>query len=94
MTLQFTPRLSHHTPRYPNSIRRCRVQRGFSQKRLALKLELHRSLISLWERGLRLPTVPSLLQMARELGVMPDTLYPDLSFVARRKPIPTHPATA
>ena len=85
MTLQFTPRLSRHTPRYPNSIRRYRVQRRLSQERLAVKLELHRSLISLWERGLRLPTVPGLLRMAGELGVVPDALYPDLALLARHK---------
>ena len=83
MPLQFTPRPSHHTPKFPNAIRRCRIQRGLSQQALATKLHLHRSLVSLWERGLRLPSVPSLLVMARELGVLPDTLYPDLSFAAR-----------
>ena len=82
MPLQFTPRPSRHTPKFPNAIRRCRIQRGLSQQALATKLELHRSLVSLWERGLRLPNVPRLLCMARELGVLPDTLYPDLSFAA------------
>jgi transcriptional regulator with XRE-family HTH domain len=82
MPLQFTPRPSRHTPKFPNAIRRCRIQRGLSQHALAMQLGLHRSLVSLWERGLRLPSVPSLLSMARELGVLPDTLYPDLSFAA------------
>ena len=82
MPLQFTPRPSRYTPKFPNAIRRCRIQCGLSQQALATKLALHRSLVSLWERGLRLPSVPSLLRMARELGVLPDTLYPDLSFAA------------
>lgn len=94
MPLQFTPRPSHHTPKFPNAIRRCRIQRGLTQQALAAKLELHRSLVSLWERGLRLPSVPSLLGMARELGVLPDTLYPDLSFAAGLRKRPLIPAGA
>jgi transcriptional regulator with XRE-family HTH domain len=94
MVLQFTPRPSRHIPRFPNAIRRCRVQRGFSQQALAAKLELHRSLVSLWERGLRLPSVPSLLRMARELGVLPDTLYPDLAFAAGLRKRPLTPTAA
>lgn len=90
MPIQFTPRPSRHTPRFPNAIRRCRIQRGLSQQALAAKLELHRSLVSLWERGLRLPNVPRLLVMARELGVLPDTLYPDVSLAAG---LPRHAAT-
>lgn len=82
MSIQFTPRPSRHTPKFPNAIRRCRIQRGLSQQGLATKLQLHRSLVSLWERGLRLPNVPRLLAMARELGVLPDTLYPDLTLAA------------
>lgn len=82
MSIQFTPRPSRHTPKFPNAIRRCRIQRGLSQQALATKLQLHRSLVSLWERGLRLPNVPRLLAMARELGVLPDTLYPDLTLAA------------
>ncbi len=87
MIIQFTSRPSKLPVRFPNAIRRCRIQRGLSQQALAAKLELHRSLVSLWERGLRLPNVPRLLHMAHELGVLPDALYPDLSFAAGlRKP--------
>ena len=94
MPLQFTPRPSRYTPKFPNDIRRCRIQRGLSQQALADKLELHRSLVSLWERGLRLPNVPSLLAMVRELGVLPDTLYPDLSFAAALRKRVLTPAAA
>lgn len=87
MTLQFTRRLSRHTPKYPNAIRRYRIQKGLTQEQLALLVSLHRSMVSLWERGLRLPTVPGLLRMASELGVLPDTLYPGLGLLARRRPL-------
>lgn len=77
MTLQLTPRPSHHTPRFPNTIRRYRVQMGLSQHRLSAVLGTHRSTVSLWERGLRVPSVPRLFKMARELGTMPEALYHD-----------------
>ena len=77
MTLQFTPRLSRHTPKFPNAIRRYRIQMGLSQHRLGAVLGLHRSMVSLWERGLRVPSVPRLFRMARELGTMPEALYHD-----------------
>jgi Predicted transcriptional regulators len=77
MTLQFTPRPSRHTPRFPNAIRRYRVQMGLSQQKLGVVLGLHRSMVSLWERGLRVPSVPRLFRMARELGTMPEALYHD-----------------
>ena len=77
MTLQFTPRPSHHTPKFPNAIRHYRVQRGLSQHRLSVALEVHRSTVSLWERGLRIPSVPRLFRMARELRTMPEAHYLD-----------------
>lgn len=91
MIVQFTPRLSRHTPRFPNAVRSCRIRQGLNQQALATKLGLHRSIVSLWERGLRLPSAVSLLAMARELGVLPDTLYPDLSFAANSR---KHPLTS
>lgn len=91
MLIQFTQRPSRHNSKFPNAIRECRIRRGLNQRALATKLGLNRSLVSLWERGLRLPNVPSLLGLARELGVLPDTLYPDLSFAAKlRKRALTH----
>jgi len=77
MTLQFTPRHSRLKAKFPNAIRRYRVQRGLSQERLGKALGLDRSLVSRWERGLKLPSVPWLFKMARELGTMPEALYHD-----------------
>ncbi len=77
MTLQFTPRRSRHTPRFPNAIRAYRVAKGMSQAALAASLGLHRSLVSRWEHGLRLPSVPRLLQVARVLGATPELLFRD-----------------
>lgn len=79
MVLQFTPRVSHTTPRFPNAIRWYRLQRGLTQAGLALRLQLGRSLVSLWERGQRLPPMSVLPRIARELGVLADLLYPSIS---------------
>ena len=85
MTLQFTQRLSRLTPKFPNAIRRYRVQRGLTQERLGSALGLDRSVVSRWERGVRLPSVPWLFKMARELGTMPEALYLDFFSAAHRE---------
>lgn len=94
MTLQFTPRASRHTPKFPNAIRRYRVQMGLSQQHLGAVLGLHRSMVSLWERGLRLPSVPRLFRMARELGTMPEALYHDFYSAFPKKGASTNAAAA
>ena len=38
---------------------------------------LGRGFVSLWERGLRLPSIPRLFKMARKLETMPEALYFD-----------------
>ena len=90
MTLQLTLRPSHHTPKFPNAIRHYRVQRGLSQQRLSVALEVHRSTVSLWERGLRIPSVPRLFRMARELRTMPEALYLDLYSAFPREQVHAH----
>src|SRR5688572_4407429 len=92
MTLQLTQRSSRHTPRYPNAIRRYRVQMGLSQHRLSAVLGTHRSTVSLWERGLRVPSVPRLFKMARELGTMPEALYHNFYSTLPRDQAPTSTA--
>jgi transcriptional regulator with XRE-family HTH domain len=94
MTLQFTPRSSRHTPKFPNAIRLYRVQMGLSQRRLAAALGLHRSMVSLWERGLRIPSVPWLFRMARELGTMPEALYHDFYSAFPKNGVSTNAPTA
>ena len=92
MTLQFTPRTSRLKSKFPNTIRRYRLQMGLSQRGLAAVLGTHRSLVSLWERGQRAPSVPRLFRMARELGTMPEALYHDFYSAFPREDAPTGPA--
>ena len=51
-----------------------RKQRGLSQEQLALQADLHRTYISLLERGLKGPTVHSFILIADALGVSAATL--------------------
>ncbi|MFH1176482.1 MAG: helix-turn-helix transcriptional regulator [Acidobacteriota bacterium] len=63
-----------------DQIRRKRIAAGLSQEELGYRAGLHRTYISLVERGRKSPTVDSLGQIAVALGVEPAELLtpPDL----------------
>ena len=50
-------------------LRQLRIEKGLSQERLALDGGLDRTFISLLERGLRQPSLTTLLQLSNVLGV-------------------------
>jgi len=51
-----------------------RVSRGISQQELALESELDRTYISLLERGLRQPTITTLMGLSDALDIDPALL--------------------
>lgn len=55
-------------------LRNLRRGRGISQEDLALESGLDRTFISLLERGLRQPTLRTLIQLANSLGLAPEDL--------------------
>lgn len=55
-------------------LRDLRQARSMSQETLALESELDRTFISLLERGLRQPSLTTILQLAGPLGVAPQEL--------------------
>jgi len=55
-------------------LRRERIQRGLTQETLADRAGLHRTYVSLIERGLRMPTVEILFRLAKALGTEPARL--------------------
>jgi transcriptional regulator with XRE-family HTH domain len=55
-------------------LRDLRQARSLSQEALALESELDRTFISLLERGLRQPSLTTILQLAGPLGIAPDEL--------------------
>ena len=59
---------------FGEALREVRAGRGLSQQDLALESELDRTYISLLERGLRQPTITTLIALADALGVEPTLL--------------------
>lgn len=55
-------------------LRDLRQARSLSQETLALESELDRTFISLLERGLRQPSLTTILQLAGPLGIAPEEL--------------------
>lgn len=56
---------------FGEALRQVRVGRGISQQELALESELDRTYISLLERGLRQPTITTLMGLSDALGIDP-----------------------
>ena len=60
--------------RFAANLRRCRQHAGISQERLGFKAKLHRTEISLLERGEREPRLTTIIRLARALDVEPNDL--------------------
>lgn len=55
-------------------VRTLRLEAGLSQEELAERCELHRTYISQLERGLKSPTLTTIVALAHALGVPPHEL--------------------
>ena len=64
--------------RFATNLRRQRERAGISQERLALGCGLHRTEISLLERGRRDPRLSTIVRLADCLGVPPSALLDDV----------------
>jgi transcriptional regulator with XRE-family HTH domain len=84
MPVHHTPRLSRHSPRFPNAIREYRLKAGLTQRKLGELLGRTRDAVSAWERGLALPKVPILFRMAKLLNTLTESLYFDLYSTYRK----------
>ena len=60
--------------RFAENLRRHRTMAGLSQERLAFVCRLHRTEISLLERGAREPRLSTIVRLARGLDVSPAAL--------------------
>ena len=78
MEYQLTPRHRRRPGRYPNRIREYRLRAQRSQRLLARLIGRPLSMVCLWERGHRLPTLPNALRLARALSTLVESLWPDL----------------
>ena len=75
MPPQITPRLARRAGKFPNRIREYRLKAGLTQHALGKLLGKGRSVISAWERGLALPRLPTLFQLAKALNTLTEALY-------------------
>jgi transcriptional regulator with XRE-family HTH domain len=66
------------TAAFAENLRRTRTRLGLSQERLASVCALHRTEISLLERGEREPRLSTIVRLARGLGVPPSALLDGL----------------
>jgi transcriptional regulator with XRE-family HTH domain len=87
MDVQLTPRSVAKPGRFPNEIRRYRLQAGLSQKKLGKLVGKGRNLISTWERGHSLPTLKNAIRLATALGTLVESLFYDL-YSASKQPDP------
>ena len=67
-------------------IRSLREDTGLSQEALAAAAGLHRTHISLIERGQRAVRLPTIERLAIALGVQPAEMMPTVSFRRSRRP--------
>jgi transcriptional regulator with XRE-family HTH domain len=75
---------------YGRNLRRIRKERGFSQEALAFRAEVHRTEVSLLERGKRDPGVNMTLRLAGALGVDPGELLAGAAFVPSENGLEAH----
>ena len=57
---------------YPNRIRELRIEKGITQIRLSIELEVTQETISPYERGKNLPTVTNLMRLSKPFNVSMD----------------------
>ncbi len=55
-------------------LREQRISRQLSQEGLALAADVDRTFVSQMERGIRQPTITTLMKLASALGIQPSTL--------------------
>jgi transcriptional regulator with XRE-family HTH domain len=55
-------------------LREQRLSRQLSQEELALAADVDRTFVSQMERGIRQPTITTLMKLASALGIQPSTL--------------------
>jgi transcriptional regulator with XRE-family HTH domain len=63
---------------FGENVRNARESLGISQEELAYRADLHRTQISLIERGQRTPRLDTIEQLAKALQIQPSKLIPSL----------------
>ena len=68
----------HPTEQFARNLRSQRRRLGLSQEALGASCDLHRTEISLLERGKREPRLSTIVRLARGLGIEPRDLLNDV----------------
>jgi transcriptional regulator with XRE-family HTH domain len=71
--------------RFSVNLRKARLRAGVSQEALALRCDLHRTEISLLERGGREPRLGTIVKVASSLGVSVDELCSGIAWSVGRQ---------
>jgi len=66
--------------RFGRNLLRLRKQAGLSQERLAMLAELHRTEVSMLERGIRVARIDTLVKLAGALSVTPGELLDGIAW--------------
>lgn len=66
--------------RFASNLRQARKTAGISQEELAERCELHRTEVSLLERGGREPRLGTLVKLATALGTTPEALVTGITW--------------
>jgi transcriptional regulator with XRE-family HTH domain len=66
--------------RFATNLRKARLAAGLSQEALAGRCQLHRTEVSLLERGGREPRLGTLIKLSSALGVAPESLCAGLAW--------------
>ena len=59
---------------FAEAVRACRIDRGWSQEELAFQAGLHRNYVSGLERGIRNPSLTTIVALADALELTPSAL--------------------
>ena len=76
-------RAKHISAIFGQVLREQRMVRGFSQEGLALRADIDRAFLSQMERGVRQPSITTLIKLSWALGVQPSVLIRRLERLIR-----------
>ncbi|HET8814277.1 MAG TPA: helix-turn-helix transcriptional regulator [Solirubrobacterales bacterium] len=74
-----------HRDRFSVNLRRARKAAGISQEELAKRCEIHRTEVSLLERGGREPRLGMMVKLATALGTTPEALCAGIGWNTRER---------
>ena len=90
MKPQHSSRLRRTQPKFPNSIRRYRLQLGLTQREVVRQLGVRIETLSCWEGGLTRPTLEMAARLASALQISVQALYPEMFFGPRQSEVSAH----